>query len=192
MPLQEAFQSLLDMLRRLEIRHMVGGSLASSVHGIPRSTNDIDLVAAIRVEHISPLVADLSSDFYADPQGIRDALDHRRSFNVIHFESGSKFDIFPADDPYIDNQLNRSTVRKVMLGSGISIVCSLATAEDTILAKLAWYRAGREQSERQWNDVRGVRSVQGTLLDRAYMKKWAQYLKVDDLLEKLLSEEERE
>ena len=76
------------------------------------------------------------------------------------------------------------------LGEGRSIRCPVATAEDIILAKLLWYRAGGEQSERQWNDLRGIRAVQGEALDQAYMQQWARELKVNDLLERLFSEKE--
>jgi hypothetical protein len=181
----------LDTLNHLKISYMVGGSLASSVHGIFRSTNDIDIVAAVRDEHIAPLASELAGDFYIDAGTMSEALRQGRPFNVIHFASGYKFDIFPASgNPYFEIQLARCTGQEVELGDGQTIRCFLATAEDIVLAKLAWYRAGGEQSERQWNDVRGIRSVQGALLDRAYMRKWAVYLKVDDLLERLLSEEE--
>jgi hypothetical protein len=191
MSVQRAFQELVDTLNRLEIAYLVGGSLASSVHGIFRSTNDIDLVAAVRDEHVVPLASELARNFYADPETMKAALHHGRPFNVIHFASGYKFDIFPAEgNPYFLEQLARCKVQEVVLNEGETIGCSVATAEDTILAKLAWYRAGGEQSERQWNDVRGIRSVQRHLLDRAYMREWARHLKVDDLLEKLLSEEE--
>jgi len=169
---------------------MVGGSLPSSVHGIFRSTNDIDLVAAMRDEHVVPLASKLAGNFYADPETMREALHCQRPFNLIHLASGAKFDIFPAEgNPYFQKQLARCKVQEVALSEGETIGRPVATAEDTILAKLAWYRAGGEQSERQWNDVRGIRSVQGALLDRAYMREWARYLKVDDLLEKLWSEE---
>jgi hypothetical protein len=87
-------------------------------------------------------------------------------------------------------QLSRSQIQQIALDESEAIGCFVATAEDTILAKLAWYRAGGEQSDRQWNDVRGICSVQGTLLDRKYMGEWARYLKVDDLLDRLLSGEE--
>ena len=190
MPVQRAFQKLLDALNLLEIPYMVGGSLASSVHGVFRSTNDIDIVAAVQEEHIMPLAGELAGEFYADPEGMRDALHHGRPFNVIHFASGYKFDIFPATgNPYFQMQLERCSLQEVKLGEGESVRCPLATAEDMILAKLAWYRAGGEQSERQWNDVRGIRSVQGDLLDRIYMTEWARRLGVEDLLEKLLSEQ---
>jgi hypothetical protein len=93
-----------------------------------------------------------------------------RPFNVIHFASGYKFDIFAsAGNPYFEVELARCKVQQISLGEEKTIECSVATAEDTILAKLA-YRAGGEQSEGQWNDVRGIRAVQGALLDRAYMK----------------------
>ena len=66
--------------------------------------------------------------------------------------------------------------------------CAIAAPEDTILRKLEWYRAGGETSERQWSDLRGVMRVSGDTLDREYLRKWAQYLKVDDRLERLLRE----
>jgi hypothetical protein len=191
MPAPGPFQELVDTLNRLTIPYMVGGSLASSVHGIFRATNDIDIVAAVREEDIPHLASGLAGNFYADPETMIQALHEARPFNLIHFVSGYKFDIFPAaGNPYFETQLARCTVQEIPLGEGETIGCPVATAEDTILAKLAWYRAGGEQSERQWNDVRGIRSVQGTLLDLAYMRKWAGHLKVDDLLERLLSEAE--
>jgi hypothetical protein len=191
MSIQRAFRELIDALKDLEIRYMVGGSLASSVHGIFRATNDIDIVAAVRDEHVAPLASKLAGEFYVDLETTRAAVEQARSFNVIHFASGYKFDIFLASgNPYFEVQLERCRVQEVALGQGETIRCSVATAEDTILAKLVWYRAGGEQSERQWNDVRGIRSVQGSLLDRVYMRKWARHLNVEDLLESLLSEAE--
>jgi hypothetical protein len=188
MSIQRAFRELIDAIKDQKIRYMVGGSLASSVHGIFRATNDIDIVAAVRDEHVAPLASKLAGEFYVDLETIRAAVAQARSFNVIHFASGYKFDIFPASgNPYFEVQLERCRVQEVALGQGETIRCSVATAEDTILAKLVWYRAGAEQSERQWNDVRGIRSVQGTLLDRVYMRKWARRLNVEDLLERLLS-----
>ena len=72
----------------------------------------------------------------------------------------------------------------------VALECAIATPEDTILRKLEWYRAGGETSERQWNDVRGVLKVSGGRLDAVYMRHWATYLKVDDLLERLWRSEQ--
>jgi hypothetical protein len=170
---------------------MVGGSLASSVHGFFRSTNDIDLVAAIQPEHVSLLATRLQSAFYIDADTIREALSQRRPFNLIHLASGYKFDFFPAaGNPYFETQIERSWPQEIALDEGTAIRCPLATPEDTILAKLAWYRAGGEQSERQWNDVRGILTIQGSNLDWSYMRTWASYLEVSDLLDRIYSEGE--
>ena len=192
MQLQRAFQKILDTLNQLKIPYMIGGSLASSIHGVFRSTNDIDIVADLEEQHVTQFVSQLAGEFYLDPETMREALHQGRPFNVIHFASGYKFDIFPvAGISYYQTQLKRCGVQEVAISEGESVRCSVATAEDMILAKLAWYRAGGEHSERQWNDVRGIRSVQGDRLDRTYMREWAQRLGVDDLLEKLWSEEEQ-
>jgi hypothetical protein len=184
------FLRLLAVLDGMAIRYMIGGSLASSAHGTYRSTNDIDIVAEITEQDIPRLVSQLGGDFYADADAMRDAVRRGRSFNMIHFASSYKFDIFPlTDDPYSAVQLERRMFQELPMGDGESVKCPVASPEDTILAKLVWYRLGAEQSERQWNDLRGIRSVQGTRLDYNYLRKWAMHLRVQDLLDRLLSEE---
>jgi hypothetical protein len=183
-------QLVTRALARSGIRFMLGGSLASAFHGIPRSTNDIDIVADIREEHIPQLASQLEGAFYADSESMREALRHGRSFNLIHFATGDKIDIFPAaGNRHTEVELERSKPQDVTFAEGLSVRCPVATAEDTILAKLVWYRLGGEQSDRQWNDLRGIRVVQGDALDRPYMQQWARELKVEDLLERLFSED---
>jgi len=146
---QAALQELAATLSDLGIPYMVGGSLASAVYGIPRLTNDIDLVAAITSAHIAPFASRLSASFYVDPETIREGLEHNRSFNWIHLASGYKFDIFPAAGvDYLERQIERSKLEDVPIAEGVSVRCPVATAEDTILAKLVRYRLGGEQSER--------------------------------------------
>lgn len=189
--MDEAFQLLRDALNRSGIRYTVGGSLASSAHGILRSTNGVDVVADIREVQMSRFASDLTAAFYADTETMREALRHGQSFNRIHFATGLKFDIFPAaGNRFAETEIERSKLQDVLLGDGRSILLPVATAEDIMLAKLLWYRAGGEQSERQWNDLRGIRAVQGEALDQAYMQQWARELKVNDLLERLLAERE--
>ncbi len=67
---------------------------------------------------------------------------------------------------------------------------SVASAEDTLLAKLEWYRMGGEVSERQWRDVLGALKVQAGALDLEYLHRWASELGVDDLLERALTQSE--
>jgi hypothetical protein len=70
-------------LEQLGIIYAVGGSLASSLHGVMRSTLDVDIVADMKLEHIQPVVEALSKEFYADDEMIKDAIEHQSSFNLI-------------------------------------------------------------------------------------------------------------
>jgi hypothetical protein len=185
----QALERLQQSLDRQGIRYFLAGSLASSIHGVQRSTRDIDIVAAIGERHTVALAQDLQSEFYIDADAAAEALRHGRSFNLIHFASSYKFDIFPVpDDPYYHTQLRRSQAKAIVLEEGLVVQSFVATAEDTILSKLVWYRLGGESSDQQWNDLRGVRDVQGAGLDQNYLRKWARHLGVQDLLDKLLSE----
>src|SRR5271154_5120731 len=185
----DAFKRILEVFDRLEIPYMVGGSVASSVHGISRPTMDVDFIAAIRDDHIDEFVAELKTDFYADAEMIRDSVRSGRPFNLIHFDSAFKYDVFPsAGDHYSETQLARRKFEKASAMGDEPIECAVSTAEDIILNKLRWYRAGGETSERQWNDLRGILKVSGAAIDLEYLRLWAPQLGVQDLLNKLLGE----
>ena len=183
-------QLLLVALERLGIRYMIGGSYASSIHGRPRSTMNIDLVVDLRPSQTKALADELGADFYADAETMDESLKAGRPFNVIHYKSSYKFDLFPLlPTLYYRTQFDRRKLSPAGQLAGEKVSYFIATAEDTILAKLAWFRAGGETSERQWSDMRGILSIQGSRLDFAYMRHWAPELGVADLLEKLLPEE---
>jgi len=73
-----------DALEELGVRYAVGGSLSSSLHGMMRSTLDVDIVADVRLEHIQSLLRVLSPEFYLDNEMMREAIEHHGSFNLIH------------------------------------------------------------------------------------------------------------
>jgi len=161
--------------------------MASSVHGIYRATADADFVAAVRPEHAKPLVALLQPAFYADLEAIRTAAASHRSFNVIHLETMLKVDVFVAQlDPFHLMQMRRRVLQPIDPEGRTSFY--VASPEDTILAKLQWYRDGGGVSDRQWTDVLGVLKVQGAALDRAYLDEWAQELGLTDRLRRALDE----
>ena len=102
-----AFKRLLEVFNRLGISYAVGGSLASSVHGIPRATIDIDIIVDLQQQRIEPFARKLEADFYADPVVIQDCIDAGRSFNLIHYQSGYKFVLFPlSPDPYYSSRIS--------------------------------------------------------------------------------------
>lgn len=165
------------------VTYVLVGSLASSMHGMYRSTADIDLLADIKPEQVLPLLNALENSFYVDEIAVRQAIAERRSFNAIHFESVFKVDFFiPKADDFAKKQLERRQPRKI--APDIDQYIYVATAEDTILAKLRWYRAGAEVSSTQWSDVLGILGAQKFNLDVDYLRGWADKLGLRDLLEK--------
>jgi len=164
---------------RLGVAWHIGGSVVSSIHGVPRSTLDVDLVADLGPDHVKDLVVALSDAYYIDEDMVRDAVRRRATFNVIHLETMLKVDVFVLKHRAYDRvAFSRAQSRELEPGE----VFPVATPEDTILNKLEWFRLGNEISERQWKDVLGVMRVQRERLDRDYLTKWAAALGLEDLL----------
>jgi hypothetical protein len=173
---------IASTLDSLSIPYIVGGSLASSVYGIPRATQDVDLVAEIRAEHVEPLVAALADEFYIDGDMIADAINRRASFNVVHLGTMFKADIFVAGrDLWTREELKRGRVEQFEIAER-SVAIRFASPEDTLLHKLVWYRLGNEISERQWRDVIGILKIQGSSIDNRYLDTWADAIDVVSLL----------
>lgn len=174
-------------LEQLGVPYAIGGSLASSLHGIMRSTLDVDIVADLHLEHIQPLVELLSEEFYADNEMMKDAIEYQSSFNLIHYDTAFKVDIFIQKSRAFDQmQLERRRPSVITTDPEQSVY--VTSPEDIILAKLEWYRLGGEVSDRQWRDILGVLKTRAGELDVDYLHKWAKELKVTDLLERALTE----
>jgi hypothetical protein len=176
--------SIFDVLG---INYLIGGSMASSVFGEPRQTVDADLLARVLGGHVQPLVDALSGEFYLDRGAILSAIERQSSFNLIHLESMSKVDVFVSwRTPFGQSQFKRR--QKIALGELLSRQFFFATPEDTILAKLDWFKKGGAVSDRQWRDILGVIKVQGERLDSDYLVRWANELGVGDLLKRAFQE----
>lgn len=184
-----ALQAVVTTLDSHGIPYYVGGSIASSFHGVPRSTIDADLVTDLQLEQISPFFRAISTEFYAREATMRDAVLRKSCFNRIHLDTGFKIDIFVQEGrPYDRSAFSRARIDS--LSQDYSLRVRICSAEDNILAKLAWYRAGGETSERQWNDVLMVAKIRKTSLDWNYLQDMANGLSVADLLARLLNESE--
>lgn len=167
----------------IRVRWLVGGSVASSILGVPRATLDIDLVADLRGAHVTALYEALAKDYYVDRDTMRWAVSTRRSFNAIHQASLIKVDVFCAgDDPLSRVELDRRVF--VDLDVGRIPICS---SEDIILQKLVWWREAGG-SERQWRDAIGVVQVRGSELDRPYIEVHAAELGMAELVARLFAE----
>jgi hypothetical protein len=141
----------------------------------------------MRLEHIPALVAALSKDFYADDEMMKDAIQNHSSFNLIHYETAFKVDIFIRKLRAFD-QMQLARRKKAVIATDPDQSVYVISPEDIILSKLEWYRMGGEVSDRQWRDVLGVMKTQAGVLDRDYLQEWAKELKVADLLERALDQ----
>ena len=178
----QIIEPVIQAFEQLDVPYYIGGSVTSSIHGIPRSTVDIDLVADVQPKHVRSLVNMLESAYYIDAEMILEAIQRQASFNLIHLETMLKIDIFVLKDtPYDRKAFDRR--QKDTLDEEQGLEFYLASAEDIILIKLAWFRMGGEVSEKQWHDVLGVLKVQNTTLDMDYLRHWAAELNLTELFE---------
>ena len=175
---------MLAILHRLEIPYLIGGSIASGSYGLPRQTNDIDIVADFERVDIAAFCALLMDEFYVDAQSVIEAIQEGRPFNAIHLRGAFKFDFFPASsEGFSQSELGRKRYIVSAMPGLEDIRFPISSPEDTILAKLVWFRKGGEVSDRQWHDILGVLGVQFAHLDHPYMTGWAARLNVSDLLD---------
>jgi len=173
--------AVTEALDRLGVPYFIVGSLAAILHGVVRTTMDVDIVADIEPRHVRSLIQSLNGEFFVDEAALLDAVDARRHSNLIHRETMFKVDIYPLrDEPFPRSELARRILAP-LTPDGVRRAY-FASAEDAILSKLAWFRLGNEVSERQWRDVLGILMTQGNRIDRHYLRSWSGALGVDDLL----------
>jgi hypothetical protein len=165
--LENLLTRLVSALGAAQVPYMLTGSVASSAHGLPRSTRDLDIVISpTRAQLLALMQQFPNSSYYADTQQAVRALDHGSQFNVIDFASGWKVDFIIAEQSiYGRTAMSR---RKLMNVTGTAIY--IASAEDVLIAKMRWAKLGH--SERQLQDAAGILGVQADALDIAYIEHW--------------------
>ena len=182
-----ALSPVVTVLRDLQIRHYVGGSVASSFHGAARSTMDVDLVCELQADQIQEFVSRFGTDFYLSEPAVRDAVRRKSCFNLIHIATSFKVDVFVSRErPFDKASMRRATLEH--LGESQTIDVPIATAEDSIISKLEWYRKTNETSERQWDDVTRLMALLGDTADIDYLREQAESTGVSDLLTRLLEQ----
>lgn len=178
----EATRCALESMERLNIKHMLVGSLSSMAYGIPRSTRDADIVLAVEPKDLDRLLADLGPDFELDPQGtfemVTGTLRHHLRVPAIKFE----IELFLlSDDPHDQSRFDR---RKSIPSEQLGINAVIPTAEDVILMKLRWLAIAKRGKDR--DDVRDVIAVQGDeVLDWEYIHHWTEIHQTRELLDEI-------
>lgn len=184
--LATAVRPVVEVLEALGVTFYLTGSVASSAHGIARASLDADIVADLEPAHVEPLIDRLGSAYYIPVDRLHDAVrgetratsstsrPHSRSICSCH-----------AGVPSTARFAARARLDAIDGAPG-ALRVPIASAEDTVLAKLEWFRRGGETSERQWWDIVGVLRVTPAV-DRSYPRRGAAALGVSDLLERALA-----
>jgi hypothetical protein len=182
LPFAPVLRTVLALFDRLGLGHAIGGSLASSMHGIGRMTRDADVTVEPFPGREAEFVAAFDADvFYLSEVAVRQAIRDSGTFNVLHPESGFKVDIFILKvEPFEQSAFSRRQF--LTLADDPAQPIAFYTPEDTILFKFRWYRMGGEVSDQQWNDILGILRTQAERLDNGYLDEWAAKLGVSDLL----------
>lgn len=182
----ELLERVVRELQGCSIPFMVVGSVASSYHGEPRLSYDIDIVVQGTEDQLLAFAARFGAPFYLSETAVREAAARRSMFNIIHPGCKYKVDIVVQKNREFDREELARRVPASIWGIDVDV----ASPEDTILSKLAWGKRG--DSERQFNDAVMVAVAQWERLDRAYLETWAPVLRIGDELERALAAAEAE
>ncbi|MCP3136753.1 hypothetical protein [Pyxidicoccus xibeiensis] len=162
------------------VGYFLGGSLASSLQGEPRATNDIDFVIDLRLPQLPAFVQALGPDFDVDEESLRDAVRQGASWNIFHLPSVTKVDLFLLRPGDFDRSEFERRRRVVLTPEGKGLF--IKSPEDSVLRKLLWFREGGELSTTQWRDIVQVLRVTGGQMELGYLDAWAERLGVAPLL----------
>ncbi len=174
MTAEEVFRRIIAALDRSEIPYMVTGSFASAFHGVPRATQDIDLVIAPSADRLGKFVDSLSPEqYYVDRGTALEAQRTESQFNVIDLEGGWKVDLIVRKG----RAFSRAEFDRRLTTEVWGLRLAVASLEDVILAKLEWAKLGG--SERQLDDVAALLRLRSGDLDRSYLSRWIGELGVE-------------
>lgn len=188
-------QKIAEILLPLNIPYVVGGSVASSLLGENRSTQDLDMVIALDMETAPQLIEVMAGEFYISELAVQEAIQKAKiapreaSFNVIYLPSIEKVDFFVmnSNDPFSNSVMSRRQLYTISDASdGVESGIYIYSPEDIVLQKLSWYKLIPDGSQKQWRDVLGVLKVHEEGIDPAYLTQWARTLQLTDLLDEAL------
>jgi hypothetical protein len=183
-----ALHPVINLLEELNIPYYIGGSIASSSLGISRATMDVDVITNLNTMHVERIVQQLNEEYYVDGEMIKDAIQHKSTFNVIHHQTTYKIDFFIAKSTEYQQSIFERITRKKLVDKEDSINVFICAPEDVVLTKLIWYKERGGTSEKQWNDILGVLKIQRNNLDLEYLLHWAEKLSVKFELNKALND----
>ena len=162
----QAAAEVVAILRGLGLPALVGGSVASSVYGVPRTTHDVDIVTQFELSDVYALLRAFGARYYQSREAIEEAVTMRTCFNLIDYTTMLKIDIFVLGDSAFA-RAELEGVRDLEVDRATGMWLPLPRVEDLIVQKLAWFEEGGRVADSQWRDVLGMLRVQRAALDLA-------------------------
>ncbi len=172
---------LAELLEDLGVQYVIGGSVASSLIGEPRSTVDVDVDVVLGQELLDLFLEHVRPTFYVREIDAARAVREKDSFNIVHTEAALKIDLFVLGHGVLDvNQIER----RVKIAVPTEPIASLwiTSPEDQVLRKLDWYRQRGRVSDRQMRDVIAILQINRENLDDNYLSRTAELVGLSELL----------
>jgi hypothetical protein len=180
----EQHELLLWVVRcfeKLRVPYLITGALASIAYGEPRFTNDIDIVADINLDQASALRSFFPEDeYYMEVDAVRNAIESRHQFNIIHPSSGLKVDvIISKKDDFDQSRFKR--IKRLNVSEKES--ANFAAPEDVIIIKLEYFK--KRGSEKHLRDIASMLKISADMIDRTYISSWAKKLGFTEIWESI-------
>lgn len=178
----ELLKTITSFLEKNEIPYIITGAWSAIYYSRPRASYDIDFVVEVvqkDIERILLAFTRLSEDFLVQAEDIKEAIIKKGMFNILHLPTMLKLDFWLLQDhPFDRSRFARKQEVKIL-----NQFMWLASAEDTILQKLKWYKKGK--IEKHLIDAAFVYQIQKKNLDQEYLRAWAEKLGVLDYFKEL-------
>jgi len=176
MKIFDLLKKVCECFSQLNIPYFVTGSVASIAYGESRFTNDIDIVAAVKREHVADILKCFpAEDYYLSEDSIKDAIYRRFQFNIIHPASGLKVDVIIKKKSEFDD----TRFSRIMSFKMDEVGVNFSSPEDVILKKMEYYKIGG--SEKHLRDIMGVIKISRELINFDYIEMWAKKLYVEEI-----------
>jgi hypothetical protein len=176
--------TLADAFDLFGIPYHLTGSLATSVYVKTLAEQGMEVVADIKFSQVRALVVQLEKMYDVKEIAIRDAIEQRGSFGLVHHDTLQKIEVLlPTYRAY--SQVKQERVQHSALEPG-SRAFNLPSPEDTILMLLERYKGGGQRFQRLWEAIVEILVQHGSALDLSYLRLWATSLDMSLLLKQAL------
>lgn len=188
--LMAAVHPILSAFDELHVPYYLGGSIASSLHGMQHMAQDIDLIVDLPEQSLPSLLPLFQQHYVFDGNMAFQTAREQASFSLVHLNSLMKIDlVFTNMDEF--NVSMRQLITRHILDEQRSPL-PIASAYEMILFKLQRYQekershANGMHDDAEWNDILGMLKVQGTALNLTFLERWSKKLCILDALRKAL------